>query len=418
MRRITKKGTAVTLFLLSGGLFVSSLLLSEWVLAVGGALLLGGALWLLLQTKLELLLRESTKALVTRQQASEELLSAQQAILRAQDQQLKEVLVAHVAEQDLWSRNLALLQEQGRVLVRIQEENVASNQLLGAQASEIEGVFGPYMRRIRARLGENQECLERVEAGIGATQAVLHRTAEEISAKLSRLDLLTNEDSLEALSKRSFQWLRYESVQDVEALLQLRALLGASGTTPLLGGWALDPPAMLSLVRHVLEHRPKLVVECGSGSSTAWLALALKASGAGRLVSLEHSEVYAAQTRSSLVELGLEAWAEVRASPLRPLRLGADEFNWYDASSLDGLRDIDLLLVDGPPGSTGPMARYPALPVLVDRLSDRASIVVDDVLRKEEKRVISRWKAQYPGLGPPLFLGARTTRFAWSRNER
>ena len=63
---------------------------------------------------------------------------------------------------------------------------------------------------------------------------------------------------------------------------------------------------------------------------------------------------------------------------------------WYDdavvAAGLDAALQgdlIDLLLVDGPPAyAVGHgLARYPALPVLRDRLAPGATVVLDDVER-------------------------------------
>jgi hypothetical protein len=66
--------------------------------------------------------------------------------------------------------------------------------------------------------------------------------------------------------------------------------------------------------------------------------------------------------------------------------------------ALVDLPEIDLLLVDGPPGSAGTQARYPALPVLSDRLADGAIVVLDDFSRADETTIVERWCAEIPGL--------------------
>ena len=72
----------------------------------------------------------------------------------------------------------------------------------------------------------------------------------------------------------------------------------------------------------------------------------------------------------------------------RPLELSVDGRNvdWYDVDALDGLTDIDLLLVDGAitPAASDPLT--PALHVLGRRLSPAAAVVVDD----EPNRVAPR----------------------------
>ena len=76
---------------------------------------------------------------------------------------------------------------------------------------------------------------------------------------------------------------------------------------------------------------------------------------------------------------------------------------WYDdavvAAGLDvALRGelIDLLLVDGPPAYAAghELARYPALPVLYDRLAPGATVVLDDVERAGEQEVLRRWERE------------------------
>ena len=86
----------------------------------------------------------------------------------------------------------------------------------------------------------------------------------------------------------------------------------------------------------------------------------------------------------------LPGWAPVMALP-------DHEGPWYDPAALEDLHDIGLAFVDGPPGSTGPQARYPMVPLLVDRFAARCAIVLDDANRREERGVTERWMAQLDG---------------------
>ncbi len=62
------------------------------------------------------------------------------------------------------------------------------------------------------------------------------------------------------------------------------------------------------------------------------------------------------------------------------------------------IRGIDLLVVDGPPSRPGQMTRWPALPVLHDRLSKGAAIFVDDGDRRAERAMVESWMRQFPEL--------------------
>jgi hypothetical protein len=55
---------------------------------------------------------------------------------------------------------------------------------------------------------------------------------------------------------------------------------------------------------------------------------------------------------------------------------------------VDAFRDIneiDLVLVDGPPGSIREMARYPALHVLESQLAPNAVVILDDADLPDDK---------------------------------
>jgi predicted O-methyltransferase YrrM len=184
---------------------------------------------------------------------------------------------------------------------------------------------------------------------------------------------------------------------DVQALLQLLTQHPADAPLPAVGGFAMEPPALLWLVDTVTRQKPRLVVECGSGTSTLWIARALAEVGGGRLVSYEHDMTYLERTRSVLVEHGVAEYVDLRHAPLVETVTPRGTFPWYDVS-LNGIEQIDLLVVDGPPGNTGPHARYPALHVLGDRLASDALVLVDDTSRKDEQDMVEHWLGERPEL--------------------
>lgn len=198
-------------------------------------------------------------------------------------------------------------------------------------------------------------------------------------------------------------------LREIEGLLQLFARVESAEPMPPSGDWALNPQGLLSLVTLVERQRPRVVVELGSGTSTVWLGYALAAvpsapatNGTGRsprLISLEHDERYAAESRGGIRHHeSAMAPTEVRMAPLTTVQVRDEEFQWYDPAALSDIDAIDLLIVDGPPGSTGPLARYPAVPVLRDKLTDGALVVLDDADRDDEAKIVERWMQEVPGL--------------------
>jgi predicted O-methyltransferase YrrM len=144
----------------------------------------------------------------------------------------------------------------------------------------------------------------------------------------------------------------------------------------------------------IRRHRPKLVMELGSGSSTFLFAAAVRANGSGRVLSVEHDDEHASQTRRFLEQAELSEWVQLVRAPLIEQSLGDRVFLWYDLAGLLASMNekIDLLFVDGPPGKMQSLSRYPALPLLAPHLSPQAFVFVDDGGREDELRMIELWR--------------------------
>jgi len=166
---------------------------------------------------------------------------------------------------------------------------------------------------------------------------------------------------------------------------------------PELGDWAMTASTLVWITDQIAAGRVTTILECGSGSSTVWFASAFERRGGdGRIVSLESSAEYAAETRQRLSELGLGHRAEVLHAPLVPTSLESRaEQPWFDISVLpDDLDEVDLLFVDGPVGALAHEARYPALPRLAGRLAPSALVILDDTPRPDEKSIVRQWSEQ------------------------
>ncbi len=180
-------------------------------------------------------------------------------------------------------------------------------------------------------------------------------------------------------------------------------------TLPALGGWAITAPVVSAIAgRLLLEDHPLTVLELGSGASTLWTALAVSRSGRGRCVSLDHSEEFAQRTRDMLQDKGVADHADVLYSPLVEQDVNGNTYQYYDLSVLPDDLAIDVLLVDGPPATPDSNNRYPAVPLLYDRLRPGALIVVDDTIRADERRAIASWQEQFPDIVWEADLGKAT----------
>jgi predicted O-methyltransferase YrrM len=94
--------------------------------------------------------------------------------------------------------------------------------------------------------------------------------------------------------------------------------------------------------------------------------------------------------REALIAAGLAETAQVVLAPLEP----GTGLPWYAADALRSVPErIDVLLVDGPPAfepGTG-LSRYPALPLLEERLAEGAVVMLDDIDRDGEQQVLDAW---------------------------
>ena len=180
----------------------------------------------------------------------------------------------------------------------------------------------------------------------------------------------------------------WQSYRQSESLQQLLTLLKFSAPLPPTRGWAASPDLLLTIADLVRTRKPGLVVELGSGVST----LITSKAGARKVISIDHLAEYAEKTRQMLKEHKVRG-VEVRVAPLKSHTSGV---TWYDTSKLTDLKRIDLLIIDGPPGSENPEARKPALAELLNKLSPKATIVLDDVNRPGERALAEAFAKALP----------------------
>ncbi len=222
-------------------------------------------------------------------------------------------------------------------------------------------------------------------AGSIALQLVLHRRQRRRFRRVMRA-FAAQQDALvrELHQQRAFAGLL--------TALQPRAPL------PRLADWAISPDLAQLLVETVLDVRPRVVLECGSGASTVLVAYALERAGGGEVIAIEHDARTAEHTRQALRRHGLEGRARVVEAPLQNLTLGEHVFRWYDVGALAALPTAELLFVDGPPGHVARLGRYPAVPLLWKRLAPTAVVILDDAARADERTIAERWSTEFSEL--------------------
>jgi predicted O-methyltransferase YrrM len=276
------------------------------------------------------------------------------------------------------------------------------------------GVVKQDIESMGARLSAaNTDLTRAVEAATGAISQSRRRAIRDAESMRELLGMVRADNDAVALTahqdaratQEMVEHVLHESrrmqpelITELQAMQQLLLRYAPRAPLPIVAGWALSPTGLVYLTDLIERRAAELVVECGSGTSTLWMAMAMKRVGRGRVISLEHLDEFAEKTRDLLEQHGVSEWVDVRVCPLVDVETPRGEYPWYDldAASLEGT--IDILLVDGPPGSSGPHARYPAIPRLGPSLSDDCVIVVDDMNREDERRTVRFWLDDYPDL--------------------
>lgn len=171
--------------------------------------------------------------------------------------------------------------------------------------------------------------------------------------------------------------------------------LGFKTKLPVSKDWSAAADFLSIVSDYCLSKKPQVIVECSSGTSSMVLARCCQLNACGHVYSLENGEPYAKKTQQQLDEFSLAEYCDVLHAPLTDYQLDGENFQWYEMAHLPGV-NIDILVIDGPPGFIQHLSRYPALPLLYPQLAKGSIIFLDDAAREDEKEIIKRWLNDYP----------------------
>jgi Methyltransferase domain len=139
------------------------------------------------------------------------------------------------------------------------------------------------------------------------------------------------------------------------------------------------------------------IVELGSGLSTILLAALQRDGYLERWVSLEHDPDWHLYVLQRLRQKSLSVHAQVMLCPLVQSRLEECQGQWYDTRMIAPF-PAQLVLIDGPPGYSAPLARYPAPYQLKAWMTPGTWLILDDADRPPEQETIRRWLDEIPSL--------------------
>lgn len=189
-----------------------------------------------------------------------------------------------------------------------------------------------------------------------------------------------------------YQLDRVHDTNQIESTMWLYSRFTPSVSLPAMREIAGSPDFLKILTEQYYLHKPKIIVEASSGVSSIVLSEILMKDGSGaQHYSLEHSEKYANLTREKIKNTG----SEILHAPLKNYKINGKNWKWYDISVLDQVEYIDMLIIDGPPETVQSLARYPAVPLLKDKLTPNTIVILDDTNRKDEQEIIKLWQQEF-----------------------
>lgn len=220
-----------------------------------------------------------------------------------------------------------------------------------------------------------------------------------------RKEIRDNSSSLRTEIRREAQRVIFEN--DAREYLYGRLKppvhIGARGT------WACNFQILAFLTDEISrpQLRDPVIVELGSGVSTAWLGLCVKQKRNGKVYSFEHDPSYLRHTRWVVEQVGVIDDVEIVLAPMEDVDPAINHLTgnpqWYARDSLNRtVAGVDFLFVDGPPSTFGPGARAAAYPMFFTQLSDGALVILDDIHRSDEQHDVQIWKNYARSAGADL----------------
>lgn len=211
------------------------------------------------------------------------------------------------------------------------------------------------------------------------------------------------------------------STRQLEAYLQIREFLSSGILEPEWHGWSISPDFGLLIIRLMDTNKYDLVLEFGSGSSTVLIGQALnkirKKRGTDEPIQIafEHLERYYWRTLVELKKEGVNSDLIFSALTDYTDKEGRIYQYYNIESTLKALRaryqseSIRILMVvDGPPESTGQYARYPAVPQILNFFKGaNIDVLLDDYRRDDERKVVDMWIADFEMAGYVCSLEAK-----------
>ncbi|WP_057179526.1 hypothetical protein [Colwellia sp. MT2012] len=380
-------------------------------------------------TELENQLKVSNEAKATEVTKANQLTEQNQAKAKRVTELENQLKVSNEAKStEVTKANQLTEQNQAKAkrIAEVENQLKDSNEAKAAEATKA-NKLNEIIKARDTRIGQLKENLEL--KGEQETSNKLDALMEQIQQQSS--EIKKNQEGLISRLNYGFN----NTVKQVESFIGVQSYLETGQLAMEYHGWPISSDVALFLLGKIEKNNYDLIIEFGSGTSTQLFAKAInnhvKAQNShieddlafigqdkrdsaelatlplelpNRIVTFEHNKKYYNKTKSELEANKLSHLVDLVHAPLIEMKIENEDYLYYSCENkLSQLAAIYaertariLVLIDGPPGATGPLARLPAVPLLLNYLGKhQLDIVLDDYNRQEEKETVGRWKKQF-----------------------
>lgn len=210
------------------------------------------------------------------------------------------------------------------------------------------------------------------------------------------------EKIIEELTKQRKLSLNVQSAQnlkldDIYALNLLQPLLTES-YLPFTAS-SMRPISLVHILNNIVINNCKVILEFGSGLSSIVIGRLIKKNSIdAEILSVDHNLEWIGQIDKILEKEDLKKIVKPIHAPLTGNNF--HDVQWYDAEILERQlsgKEFDLVIIDGPPAwhPDKKLSRFPAFPYAIKKLSQNATVYLDDAHRNGEQQVISKWEREF-----------------------
>lgn len=196
-------------------------------------------------------------------------------------------------------------------------------------------------------------------------------------------------------------WLYDHIILEIRDTKSLQQLMPLYNDFLPWSGASIRPCTLVYILNDILINDRKVIVECGSGVSTFFIARFIQK--IGRKISfytIDHDSHWLDIISEELKKRELtELVQSIHAPLIHTPMCWNDEHKWYDEKVIGELfneTNIDLLIIDGPPANQIGLeySRYPAVPYFKSWLKGNYKVILDDAGRPAENRISREWSKQ------------------------